>query len=127
MKNATSSPQAVDDYIAGFPADVQTILKTLRATIRKAAPTAEESISYKIPAFKLNGPLIYFAAWKSHVAVYPRPRGDTKLDAELKAYGGGKGTIKFPIDRPIPYNLVARIVKRRMQENAARAAKGKKR
>jgi uncharacterized protein YdhG (YjbR/CyaY superfamily) len=127
MKIAQSSPKTIDEYIAGFPSEVQTILKKIRATIRKAAPAAEEKISYQIPIFMLNGKyLIYFAAWKKHVAVYPAPRGHEKFKDELAAYEGGKGTIKFPLDRPIPFGLIGRIVKFKVKENLANA-KAKKR
>lgn len=106
---------SVHQYIAGFPADVQRILKRVRATIRKAAPRAEETISYRIPAYKLNGsPLIYFAAFKSHIGVYPVTRAERAKFKELAKYKGGKGTARFPLDKPIPYGLIGRIVKFRM-------------
>jgi uncharacterized protein YdhG (YjbR/CyaY superfamily) len=127
MKTAQSSPTTIDEYIAGFPREVQKILKKIRATIRKAAPAAAEKISYQIPTFTLNGKyLIYFAAWKKHVALYPAPRGHEKFKDELAAYEGGKGTVKFPLDRPIPFGLISRIVKFKVKENLERA-KTKKR
>jgi len=103
----------VDDYIAGFPKDVQKILRTIRKTIRAAAPDAEESISYRIPTYKLNGhPVIYFAAFKSHIGVYPvTPPVKKKFKKELSGYKGGKGTVRFPFDEPIPYTLIGKIVK----------------
>lgn len=119
MKSNQPVPKNVDEYISGFPADVQNILKKVRATIRKAAPKAEESISYQIPAYKLNGVLIYFAAFKKHVSVYPAPREAKEFKKELAGYKGGKGTVQFPLDKPIPYDLITRIVKYRAAKNAA--------
>ncbi len=102
----------IDEYIAGFPADVQKILRKIRSTIRKAAPKAVESISYQIPTYKLNGKaLIYFAGFVKHVSVYPAPRDAKEFKKELVAYKGGKGTVQFPFDKPIPYELITRIVK----------------
>jgi len=127
MSPKRKAPQSIDEYIAGFPADVQPILQKVRATIQKAAPAAEETISYQIPTFKLNGYLIYFAAFKNHVSVYPAPRGAEAFKEELSAYKGGKGTIQFPYDKPVPYGLIARIVKFRARENLAKVnAKAKK-
>ena len=113
MKTGTAPPRNVDKYIAGFPADVQAILKRIRATIRKAAPAAaEERISYQIPAFLLAGkPLVFFAAYKKHIGLYPAPRGAEQFKQELSAYAGGKGTVQFPLDKPIPLDLIRRIVK----------------
>ena len=108
----TKQVATVAEYIAGFPPDVQRILKRIRATIRKAAPRAQETISYRVPAYKLDGsPLIYFAAFKSHIGVYPVTRDVRAKFAELAAYKGGKGTARFPLDEPIPYALIGRIVK----------------
>ena len=105
--------ETVDGYIAGFPKDVQKILRTIRKTIRAAAPDAKESISYRIPTYKLNGrPLIYFAAFKAHVGVYPVTAPvKAKFKKELSGYKGGKGTVRFPLDEPIPYALITKIVK----------------
>ena len=113
MKKAAT----IDEYIAGYSPDVRQILKKIRATIRKAAPKADESISYGIPTYKLNGPLIYFAAYKSHIGIYPMT-GTTreKFKKELSKYEGGEGTARFPLDEPIPYALITRIVKFRMKE-----------
>lgn len=108
----------IDEYIADFPKDVQKILRKLRATIKKAAPTAQEAISYQIPAFKLNGNLIHFAAYKNHIGVYPAPRGVEAFKKDLARYGSGKATIKFPLDEPVPYDLIARIVAFRVKENS---------
>lgn len=127
MKAAQASPQTIDAYIDGFPGEVQKILKKIRTTIRKAVPAAEEKISYQIPAFTLNGKyLIYFAAWEKHVALYPAPRVHEKFKDELAAYEGGKGTVKFPLDRPIPFGSISRIVKFKVKE-ALEKAKAKKR
>ena len=107
------APKDVDSYIAGFPKDVQERLQQIRMTIRKAAPKAVEAIKYQIPAFVLNGKnLIYFAGYKEHIGVYPVPRGAE----ELAAYRTGKGTLRFPLDRPTPLRLLTRVVKLRMKE-----------
>lgn len=118
----------IDEYIAGFPDDVQKILKRIRTTIRKAAPRAGEKISYGIPTFTLNDRyLIYFAGFKNHVSIYPAPRGSDEFKKELSAYEGGKGTVRFPLDKPIPYGLITRIVKFKVKESLERAkASGKK-
>lgn len=106
------TPETIDEYISAFPAGVQTILQKIRKTVLKAAPKAEETISYQIPAFKLNGKyLIYFAAFKNHVSVYPAPRDSAEFREELSAYKGGKGTVQFPLNEPVPYELISRIVK----------------
>ena len=121
-----SAPETIDEYIAAFPPDVQSILEKIRLTIRKAAPKADEKISYKMPAFALDGDLIYFAAFKKHIGVFPPVRGDKKLSKELSRYRGEKGNLKFPLDEPIPYELITRIVKFRVKEHAARLrSKGK--
>lgn len=117
MKPGQPTPRDIDEYIAGFPAHVQKILHLIRLTIRKAAPDATEAISYQIPAFKLNGKnLIHFAAFKNHTSVYPAPRGVDEFKEELSAYKGGKGTVQFPFDEPIPYELITRIVKFRIRK-----------
>jgi uncharacterized protein YdhG (YjbR/CyaY superfamily) len=123
-----TAPRDIDEYIAGFPSDVQEMLEKIRMTIRKAAPDAEETISYQIPTFTLKGKyLIYFAAFKKHIGLYPAPRGVEKFKKQLSVYEGGKGTVRFPLDKPIPFGLIERIVKFRVKENQERAkAKGKK-
>jgi uncharacterized protein YdhG (YjbR/CyaY superfamily) len=127
MKTDRTAPRTVDEYIAGFPPDVQAILKRIRLTIRLAAPDAEETIRYQMPTFTLQGNLVHFAAFKQHIGFYPVPTGIEKFKKELAAYKGGKGSVQFPLDRPIPYDLISRIVKFRVKENLARAAaKGKK-
>lgn len=124
-----SSPaRDIDSYIARFPADVQKVLQRIRTCIRKAAPGAEEVISYQMPAFKLHGTLIFFAAYKNFVSLYPAPRGAKEFKKELSAYKGGKGTVQFPLDEPIPFGLITRIVKYRAGQNleAAKAKQLKK-
>ena len=114
-----TAPESVDDYIAGFPTDVQEILERIRTTIKKAAPRAEEKISYQIPCFSLKGRnLIHFAAYKKHVGVYPAPRGIEEFKEALAIYGDGKATLRFPLDQPIPFDLIRRIVKFRMKASA---------
>lgn len=112
----------VDAYIAGFSPELRARLEQVRATIRKAAPQATESISYRIPAYKLDGTLIYFAGFAQHIGMYPAPRSSAEFHDELAAYEGGKGTVQFPHTRPLPLNLIRRIVKFRAAENRARAA-----
>ena len=117
----------IDEFIAGFPADVQKVLKKVRTTIKKAAPKAEETINYGIPTFTLNGNLVHFSAFKHHIGFYPTPSGIEKFKKELSAYEGAKGSVKFPLDQPIPYDLIAKIVKFRVEENSKKVeAKGKK-
>lgn len=122
MKNEQTVARDIDEYIAGFPKDVQEILQKIRRTIRKAAPQAEETISYKMPTFNLNGNyLIYFAAYKKHIALYPAPVGVPEFEEEIAPYASGKGTLQFPLNKPLPYNLITRIVKFRVKENRTRA------
>ena len=109
----------IDAYIKSFPEDVQAILERLRQTIRKAAPKAVESISYQIPTFKLNGKgLVYFAAFKNHIGFYPIHAGAEGFKQELSGYKQGKGSVQFPLDRPIPYDLVSKITRFRVKETA---------
>jgi uncharacterized protein YdhG (YjbR/CyaY superfamily) len=121
MKNHRLRPRNIDEYIASFPPEVQSILEKIRLTIRKAAPEAEEKISYQIPTFALKGDLIYFAAFKKHIGLYPPVKGDEKLQAEISPYKGEKGNLKFPLDEPIPYTLISRIVKFRVKEQLEKA------
>ena len=118
----------MDEYIAGFPNDVQEILEKIRMTIRKAAPDAEEIISYQMPTFTLKGKyLVYFAAYKKHIGFFPAPIGNAGFKEDLAVYESGKGTLKFPFEKPIPFELISKIVEFRVKENLARAAaKGKK-
>jgi uncharacterized protein YdhG (YjbR/CyaY superfamily) len=120
-------PRNVDEYIAAFPDEVQEILQKIRETIRKAAPGAEETIAYGMPAYTLHGHLIFFAAYKHHIGIYPAPRGVEQFRKELSAYEGGKGTIQLPLDRPIPYRLIEKIVRYRVKTNRASAQAGRTR
>jgi uncharacterized protein YdhG (YjbR/CyaY superfamily) len=114
-----SAPANIDDYIDGFPDKVQRILQKIRKTIQKAAPGAQEVISYQMPAFKLHRVFVHFAGYQKHVSVYPAPRGVAAFKKELAEYEGGKGTVRFPLDQPVPYDLITKIVKYRVEEDAA--------
>jgi uncharacterized protein YdhG (YjbR/CyaY superfamily) len=114
----------IDEYIAGFPKNIQEILEKLRAAISKAAPAAKETINYAIPTFTLNGNLVHFAAFRNHIGFYPAPSGIKAFEKELSVYEGAKGSVKFPIDKPLPLGLVRKIVKFRVEENLEKA-KGK--
>jgi len=109
--------RTIDEYIATFPKNVQSVLEELRQVIRESAPGAEEAISYQIPAFKLNGNLVYFAAFKNHVGFYPTSSGIEAFKKELSGYEVSKGTVRFPLDNPIPFDLVRKIVRYRVKEN----------
>lgn len=126
MTAIPDQPQTIGAYIAGFSPEVQAILEKIRATIRKAAPEAEEVISYRMPSFRQNGHLVYFGAFKEHIGLFP-PVHDEKLKAEAARYAGEKGNLRFPLDQPIPYNLIGRIVKSRVRENQAKVAAKKNR
>jgi uncharacterized protein YdhG (YjbR/CyaY superfamily) len=123
VADARGKPQTIDQYIAARPPEVRATLRKLRSTIKRAAPAAEEIISYRIPAFRLHGILVYFAAFKNHIGVFPPIRGDTKLEAAVAKYAGPKGNLKFPLDQPIPYRLVTRIVKLRAKQALAKTKK----
>jgi len=124
MENNKIGFTSIDEYIATFPEETQKILKEIRVTIKAAAPDAEEKISYQMPTFTLKGNLVHFAAFKKHIGFYPVPTGIEKFKKELAAYESGKGSVQFPLDEPIPYDLISRIVKFRVKENLAKA-KGK--
>jgi uncharacterized protein YdhG (YjbR/CyaY superfamily) len=127
MRTKQTPPKNIDDYIAGFPAEVQEILEKIRSTIRKAAPDAKETINYGIPTFTLNGNLVHFAGFKGHIGFYPTPSGIEKFKEELSVYEGAKGSVQFPLDKRMPFGLISKIVKFRVKENLERAAaKGKK-
>jgi uncharacterized protein YdhG (YjbR/CyaY superfamily) len=117
---SSQAPASMDEYVASFPPDIQAVLKRIRSTIRNAAPEAEEIISYRMPAFRLNGILVYFAAFKKHIGLYPPIRGDAKLEKAIAPYAGEKGNLRFPLDQPIPYDLIERIVKFRVKRNSTR-------
>lgn len=114
--------KTIDAYIAQFPPDVQAILQRVRETIRSAAPDAEEVISYQMPAFRQHGILVYFAAWKRHIGLYPPISGDAALEKAVAKYAGPKGNLQFPLDKPIPYALIKRIAKLRVRQDQERAA-----
>lgn len=106
----------IDEYIAGFPKEIQELLVQMRTTIKKAAPTAEETIKYAMPTFVLKGNLVHFAAFKNHIGLYPAPAGIEAFKKELSSYETSKGAIRFPLDRPLPLNLVSKIVKFRVKQ-----------
>lgn len=116
--NSKNTPQSVDEYVASCPKDVQPILEQLRATVREAAPQAEETISYRMPAYKQNGILVYFAAFKDHIGFFPTADGVEAFKNKLSAYKTSKGTLKFPLDRPMPLELVKEIVRYRVKKNS---------
>ena len=121
----TDRTNDIDKYIAGFTSDKQKLLKELRTTIKKAAPKAQETISYGMPAFKLNGMLVYFAAWKNHIGFYPTSSGIKAFKKDLSVFNISKGTVQFPLDKPIPKGLITKIVKFRVKENLEKRAKKK--
>lgn len=128
MNAGSTVPKDIDEYIAGFPKDIQEILEKIRVTIREAAPDADEAIKYQIPTFTLKGNLVHFAAFKNHIGFYPTPQGIEEFADELAPYASGKGSAQFPLDKPIPFDLIRRIVKFRVEKNLAKAeAKRKKR
>lgn len=130
MKPNQPAPENIDEYITCFPPEIQEKLEKIRATIRKAAPKAEEGISYMIPTFKLHGNLVHFAAYNNHIGFYPGSGGILAFREELAGYETSKGTVQFPLDKRIPYGLITKIVKFRVAQNldkaAAKAAKKKK-
>jgi len=127
LRTNQTAPRTVDEYIAGFPHEIQEILEKIRMTIREAAPDAGETIKYQMPTFTLKGNLVHFAAFKKHIGLYPTPTATERFRKELSVYSGGKGSVQFPLDKPVPYGLIGRIVKFRVKENLERAeAKGKK-
>ncbi len=125
--DTNNSYNTIDEYIATFPDDIQKKLKEVRAVIKAAAPEASEKISYQMPTFFLFGNLVHFAAFKNHIGFYPAPRGIEEFQKELSVYKGAKGSVQFPLDQPMPLDLISRIVKFRVKDNlASAAAKGKK-
>ena len=113
MKNV----KTIDEYIATFPKEVQKLLEQMRKTIQEAAPEATEAISYGIPTFKLNGNLVHFGGYATHIGFYPAPRGIEKFKKELSKYEGGKGTVQLPLNEPLPLDLITKIVKFRVEDN----------
>lgn len=116
------APTTIDDYIAQFPPDIQAILQRIRQTIHQAAPEATEKISYQMPTFYLHGNLVHFAAFTRHIGFYPTPTGIEEFAQDLAPYKGAKGSVQFPLDQPIPYDLMRRITLFRVKENMAKAA-----
>lgn len=127
MKENTPPVSTIDDYIAEFPPEIQDILQKIRKTIKTAAPDAEEKISYQMPTFVLYGNLVHFAAFKNHIGFYPTPSGIVEFKDELVEYVSAKGSIQFPLTKPIPYDLISRIVRYRVAENARKAYEKKNR
>lgn len=116
-----SQVENIDDYIAGFPVDIRKKLESIRATIRRAAPKAEEAIKYGMPTFVLEGNLVHFAAFKKHIGFYPAPQGLQEFRKELAAYEGTKGAVRFPLDKPLPLGVISKIVRFRMKMNREKA------
>lgn len=121
MRTGGETPKNIDEYIALFAPEVQVILEKIRSTIRQAAPDAQELISYRMPAFALKGILVYFAAFKKHIGLYPPVRGDAELLKAISIYAGEKGNLRFPLDQAIPYALIKKIVKLRVKLNLSKA------
>ncbi len=127
MNSTKPIPQTIDEYITAFPHDIQEILQKIRETIQKAAPDAQETINYKIPTFTLEGNLVHFSAYKHHVGFYPAPSGIEAFKRSLLEYKSAKGSVQFPLGRPMPYELISKIVAFRVKENLEKAeAKQKK-
>ena len=117
MESDPKNPQSIDEYIAGFPPDVRNKLEAMREVIKRAAPQAQEAISYRMPTFRLYGNLVHFAAFSHHIGFYPTPAGIEAFKTELSPYKGAKGSIQFPLTEPLPLELVARITRFRAAEN----------
>lgn len=122
MENKRPKPASVDDYIAGFSPEVQHLLQAVRAVVRRAAPEAEEVISYQIPAYRQAGMLVYFAAFKQHLGFYPPVKGDAQLMQDIAPYAGDKGNLRFPYSQPMPFELIERITRLRVQQNLDKAS-----
>ena len=118
-----AKPVSVEEYLTGFPDDVKKLLEEVRQHIRSLLPEAEERISYGIPAFFQQGPVVYYSGNKNHISIYPAPRESTLFKEELAKYKGGKGTVQFPFSQPLPFDLISRIVDFRLQENLNKKVK----
>jgi uncharacterized protein YdhG (YjbR/CyaY superfamily) len=118
-------PASINEYIKGFPPETQKLLEEIRSTIRKAAPDAQEKISYAMPSFSQNGILVYFAAFKNHIGFYPTSSAVELFEKDLSVYKRGRGSVQFPLDKPLPKTLIAEIVKFRVQENLGKKKKNK--
>ena len=127
MPTPRNQPRTVDDYIATYPLEVQPILRRIRGIVRRVAPKARESISYRMPAYALNGRLLYFAAFRDHIGLYPPVRGNAALERAVAAYSNEKGNLRFPLDRPVPYDLIERVVRFKVAQNARKSPPAKKR
>lgn len=123
MKSSQSSPKTIDEYIKSFPNEVQDMMQELRKTIKKVVPEAQETIAYGIPTFKLHGNLVHFGGYKSHVGFYPAPSGIEAFSKELVQYKTGKGTLQFPLDKPLPLELIRKVVEFRKEQNLAKKNK----
>jgi uncharacterized protein YdhG (YjbR/CyaY superfamily) len=121
MEENKVANDSIDEYISKFPPEIQDILKKLRSVIKESAPDAEEKISYQMPTFVLHGNLVYFAAFKNHIGFYPTPSGIEAFKHELSEYKGAKGSVQFPLGKPLPYELISKIVEFRVAENINRA------
>jgi uncharacterized protein YdhG (YjbR/CyaY superfamily) len=121
----SSKPETIDEYITAFPKNIQDILQKVRQTIRELAPDAKEAISCQMPTFKLNGNLVHFAAFKNHIGFYPTPSATEEFQKELSPYKSGKGSIQFPLNEPIPYDLLRKIVMFRVKENFVKKKKSR--
>lgn len=126
MEKSKITYTSIDEYIMQFPLEIQKILKTLRKVIKESAPEAEEKISYQMPTFELYGNLVHFAAYKNHIGFYPTPSGIDAFKHELSEYKWAKGSVQFPMDKPLPYELISKIVKFRVDENMKKAKTKKK-
>ncbi len=127
MKKNQDLPRDIDAYIAGFPHDVKEILEQIRSTIKEAAPDAKETIKYRMPTFVLNENLVHFAAYKRHIGFYPTPSGIENFKDELSSYKNAKGSVQFPIGKPIPFKLISKIVEFRVKEIQGKVSEKKKR
>jgi uncharacterized protein YdhG (YjbR/CyaY superfamily) len=123
LETHRTKPTTIDEYISAFSPDVQAILQKIRQVVQSAAPDAQETISYQMPAFKLNGILLYFAAFKKHIGLYPPIKGDAQLEKDVSPYAGEKGNLKFPLDQPIPFDLIERITELRVKQDLAKAGR----
>ena len=123
MNAKSAPPTTIDAYIAGFPEEVRAILEKIRGIVKAAAPEAEEAIKYQIPTFVLNGNLVHFAAFENHIGLYPTPSGIEQFKDALSKYKNAKGSVQFPLDAPIPYPLIKKIVSFRVKENREKATK----
>jgi uncharacterized protein YdhG (YjbR/CyaY superfamily) len=123
VNSTKNSFKTIDEYIKTFPNDIRKILESVRQTIKKAAPDAEEAISYQIPTFKLNGNLVHFAAFKNHIGFYPGSKAIEIFQKDLTKYKSSKGAVQFPIDKPIPLSLIQKIVKHRVKDKAIKTIK----